>query len=125
MSTKDFLLLGAITSLVFAWSEGFSPYTVKDYTFRSYPYTKINSEDWLGCTLACSQDSSCLSYDFQYLREAEGICGLYDCGLQNQRSVSKELIYSHGVVLQQLRPATVRVFLCVECLFINYRNDYY
>ncbi|XP_031567526.1 uncharacterized protein LOC116302384 isoform X2 [Actinia tenebrosa] len=69
---------------------------------RSTHSCSVQSTDWLECILRCSEDNNCVSYHFDMVK---GICGLNSFGLSASFSScdSERLVYSEGVVFQQLR----------------------
>lgn len=63
----------------------------------------VQSIDWLECILRCSKDNNCVSYNFDMVK---GICGLNSFGLAASCDRAR-LVYSEGVVFQQLREEKV------------------
>ncbi|XP_031549495.1 fibropellin-3-like [Actinia tenebrosa] len=85
-------------------AQGFSSYTFKDYSLKIQSYVKMLTVDWLECILACSHDSLCLSYTYQYHKPVSGICELYECGMDHCLTPGKTLVFTRGYVFQQIKP---------------------
>lgn len=91
----------------------FSSFTFKDYTLPSYPYHGITTRDWMACVLACVHEGKCLSYNFEYDKE-NGQCDLFNCGLDERFELAKQLVFSRGLVFQQVKEAKVFIFYFVS-----------
>ncbi|KAK3750001.1 hypothetical protein QZH41_000428 [Actinostola sp. cb2023] len=53
--------------------------------------------------MSCQQDPKCLSYNYQYQKRANGLCELYQCGVDQSKGATTSLVYSYGFVFQQLK----------------------
>ncbi|XP_015768906.1 PREDICTED: uncharacterized protein LOC107347472 isoform X2 [Acropora digitifera] len=89
----------------FIWSAMFS-IIIGDFTFqnRFLPNSYFQSffvKDWLQCIKACTDVSSCISYNYF----SSSKCQLNKYGFQNRCQATQYLLVSQGDVFHQLRPA--------------------
>lgn len=76
--------------------------TEVDRYLANYVIKSFSSNDWLSCTLACQDDTTCVSYNYDM---NTGFCELNNEGIQTQFVQTDLLFTKRGVVFHQIRPA--------------------
>lgn len=114
--------------ILVGYAQGFSSVTFKDYSLKTQSYAKMFTVDWLECLIACSQDSLCSSYTYQYHKPTLanlGLCELYDCGMDQCLTLGKTLVFNRGYVFQQIKPSQVSFSLIFTIDIDLYRQLFY
>lgn len=105
--TKSFWMAHSVAFCFIYWSAIFS-IIVGDFTFQnrflpnSY-FQRFFVKDWLQCIEACTNDASCISYNYF----SSSKCQLNKYGFQNRCEASKYLVVSQGDVFHQIRPVSL------------------
>lgn len=86
---------------------GFS-ITETDSYLANHVMRTVSLGDWLSCTLACHEDTSCISYNYNMKTRS---CDLNDYGVLTSVLGTDLLIKKQGVVFHQIR---VSQFCCVH-----------
>ena len=94
------LLLG-LPDQVFA----FYPFTLPDHMMVGRVIKTLFRVDRLKCIHECSMIDKCFSYNFEPSKGGKGVCELNKCGIKDNHERKKSLIYTRGVLFQQIRPS--------------------
>lgn len=93
------------------YASGFHPMTVENHAVVSNQHflVRFKIRDWLKCIVKCQNHPKCLSYNYRHRqRRVKGpLCELYQCGLDPRNDFKRSLLYSNGMIFQQLKPAKV------------------
>ena len=105
-NTKSFWMAHSV-AFCFIWSAIFS-IIIGDFTIqnRFLPNSYFQSffvKDWLQCIKACTDVSSCISYNYF----SSSKCQLNKYGFQNRCQATQYLQVSQGDVFHQLRPVSL------------------
>lgn len=105
--TNSFWMAHSVAFCFIYWSAIFS-IIVGDFTFqnRFLPNSYFQSffvKDWLQCIEACTNDASCISYNYF----SSSKCQLNKYGFQNRCEASKYLLVSQGDVFHQIKPVSL------------------
>lgn len=80
---------------------GFSITEIDSY-LANHAMRTVSLGDWLSCTLACHEDTSCISYNYNMKTRS---CDLNDYGVLTSVLATDLLIRKRGVVFHQIRAA--------------------
>ena len=86
---------------------GFSITEIDSY-LANHAMRTVSLGDWLSCTLACHEDTSCISYNYNMKTRS---CDLNDYGVLTSVLATDLLIRKRGVVFHQIR---VSQLVCVH-----------
>ena len=81
--------------------------TENNHVLVGHVFQQLYARDWFNCIQACEDELRCISYNYQRSAEANGLCELNDCGVDDLCDRSNALIYSLGFVFQQIRQSEV------------------
>ena len=95
------ILFLVLTSQVF----GFYPFTLPNHMMVGRVMKTLFHVDQLSCIYECHMDENCFSCNVDLSKDGKGLCELTKCGVENNREREKSLIYTRGVLFQQIRPS--------------------
>lgn len=97
---------------LFTWTPSANAFsfTAKDSYLANHVMKTVFSKDWLSCTLACQEDSICISYNYNTYT---GSCDLNGQGLHQPYSGPDELVKMQGVIFHQIRVSLVKFFCAI------------
>ena len=106
------LLLGLPNELL-----AFYPFTLPDHMMVGRVIKTLFVVDRLKCIHECHMNGRCFSYNFEPSDNGKGICELNKCGVEDNHDRKKSLVYTHGVLFQQIRPSkpTNKVYKVFNC----------
>ena len=106
------LLLGLPNELL-----AFYPFTLPDHMMVGRVIKTLFLVDRLKCIHECHINGRCFSYNFEPSNNGKGICELNKCGVEDNHDRKKSLVYTHGVLFQQIRPSkpTTKVYKVFNC----------
>ena len=85
--------------------------TEVDRYLANYVIKSFSSNDWLSCTLACQDDTTCVSYNYDM---NTGFCELNNEGIQTQFVQTDLLFTKRGVVFHQIRVRLYTSFVFLQ-----------
>ncbi len=88
-------------------STALQPVTENNHVLVGHVFQQLYARDWFNCIQACHDEPRCISYNYERLASANGLCELNDCGVEDLCDKDKSLIYSVGFVFQQIREGKV------------------
>ncbi|XP_031569247.1 uncharacterized protein LOC116303784 [Actinia tenebrosa] len=99
------IVLVLVISLSLYSTESFYPHTVKNHVVVNQDdlIDGFPAQDWISCIMSCQNDPKCFSYNYQYEKKENGLCELYGCGVDQEKELTKQLVYSYGFLFQQLK----------------------
>lgn len=92
--------------VAFQVQRGFSITEIDSY-LANHVMRTVSLRDWLSCTLACYEDTACISYNYNM---RTGSCDLNDYGILTTVLGTDPLIQKQGAVFHQIR---VSQFVCI------------
>ena len=101
------VLVFAQHKLIFA----IQPITQNDHVLTDRVFQAFTATDWFNCLQTCHDDPRCISYNYQRSAEANGLCELNDCGVEDFCDREGSIFYSPGFVFQQIRTSKVSAVL--------------
>ena len=84
--------------------------TKNNHVLVGHVFQQLYTRDWFNCIQACHDEPRCISYNYERSAGANGLCELNNCGVQDLCGGDRFLIYSVGIVFQQIRENKVRCF---------------
>ncbi|XP_022804361.1 receptor-type tyrosine-protein phosphatase S-like isoform X2 [Stylophora pistillata] len=79
------------------------PITKNDRVLTSHVFKAVTASDWFNCVQTCHDDPRCISYNYQRSAEANGLCELNECEVEDLCDKDESLFHSPGFVFQQIR----------------------
>ncbi|XP_066020414.1 receptor-type tyrosine-protein phosphatase delta-like isoform X2 [Pocillopora verrucosa] len=79
------------------------PTTKNNHVLAGHVFQAFTATDWFNCLQTCHDDPRCFSYNYQRSAEANGLCELNDCGVEDFCDREGSLFHSPGFVFQQIR----------------------
>jgi len=92
-----FLFLSIILQPV---ASAFQSQTFNGKYFSSHELKTMPVEDWLGCTIRCSEDTSCISYNYN---KSGKICALNHHGIEDFSRPDIQLLDDESWIFHQIR----------------------
>ena len=86
---------------------GFYPFTLPDLMMVSRVMKTLFHIDRFSCIHECHIDENCFSFNFEPSTDGKGLCELNKCGVEDNHEREKSLMYTRGVLFQQIRPSQV------------------
>ena len=87
------------------------PTTKNNHVLAGHVFQAFTATDWFNCLQTCHDDPRCISYNYQRSAEANGLCELNDCGVEDFCDREGSLFHSPGFVFQQIRTSKVSAVL--------------
>ena len=87
------------------------PTTKNNHVLAGHVFQAFTATDWFNCLQTCHDDPRCISYNYQRSAEANGLCELNDCGVEDFCDREGSIFYSPGFVFQQIRTSKVSAVL--------------
>ena len=85
----------------------FHTVTQNNHVLMGHVFQQLYTRDWFNCIQACHDVPRCISYNYERSAGTNGLCELNDCGVEDLRARDKSLMYSKGVLFQQIRESQV------------------
>ena len=104
---KSVAFLKFVVALLHGIATAFQPVTENNHVLVGHVFQQLYARDWFNCIQACHDEPRCISYNYERSAGANGLCELNDCGVEDLCGRDKSLIYTKGVVFQQIREGKV------------------